>query len=122
MIADAPGSRTTPQDRQAEVSLNAEVVELASSVSTKCAVSELPTAKARKTPASKGKVSSNVVNHHSEEVIELDLTTLSRSALQRRITKPVLVAFLESKGVNTVGDDGKTLKKADLVEAVCSLV
>ncbi len=49
-----------------------------------------------------------------------DLTTLTKSALSRTTVK-VLVEFLDSKGVTTVDENGKTKKKADLIEAVNSL-
>lgn len=49
-----------------------------------------------------------------------DLTTLTKSGLDRTTVK-VLVEFLGSKGITTVGENGKTLKKSDLLEAVRSL-
>lgn len=49
-----------------------------------------------------------------------DFTTLSKSALNRT-TVNVLVEFLESKGIATSDENGKTLKKALLLEAVRSL-
>jgi len=51
---------------------------------------------------------------------EGDLTTLTKSGLSRTTVK-VLAEFLDSKGVTTVDENGKTLKKAVLVEAVQSL-
>jgi len=49
-----------------------------------------------------------------------DLTTLSKSALSRTTVK-VIVEYLDSKGVTTVDENGKILKKAILLEAVRSL-
>lgn len=49
-----------------------------------------------------------------------DLTTLSKSALNR-ITVKVLAEFLESRGITTTDESGKTMKKALLLEAVRSL-
>lgn len=48
-----------------------------------------------------------------------DLTTLSNSALNRT-TVEVLVEYLESKGIPTTDENGKTLKKELLLEAVRS--
>jgi len=49
-----------------------------------------------------------------------DLTTLSKSALSRTTVK-VIVEYLDSKGVTTVDENGKILKKAILMEVVGSL-
>jgi len=128
---DTPGGRMPPQDRQdvadsspgneAEVSSNVvnysgksitdedeDVVELASSVANM--VVDSPVKQRKK----KGVAPKKMIKAR-------DLTTLTDSALERKVRKPELVAFLHSKGVNTVGDNGKILKNKDLVEAVLSL-
>jgi hypothetical protein len=49
-----------------------------------------------------------------------DWTSLSKSTISRKTVKE-LSEYLDSKGVATTGSDGKTLKKAELIEAVMSL-
>jgi len=51
------------------------------------------------------------------EVVGEDWAILSDSALRRK-TVAQLKSYLESKGFTTVGNDGKILKKALLLDAV----
>lgn len=78
---------------------------------------ELPTAEAVKTVAPKAAPKKVAAK---KKAAPKDLTTLTPSALSRTTVK-VLVEFLDEKGVITVDGDGKTLKKADLIESVKSL-
>ena len=107
---ELPGKSAKPKSAPKKAVKEAELPTAEKTVAKKAAPKKAAPKKAapkkaapKKTPAAKG-----------------DLTTLSKSALQRTTVK-VLVEFLDSKGVNTVGHDGKPLKKADLLEAVRSL-
>jgi len=97
---ELPGKSAKPKSAPKKAVKEAELPTAEKTVAKKAAPKK---AAPKKTPAAKG-----------------DLTTLSKSALQRTTVK-ALVEFLDSKGVNTVGDDGKPLKKAALLEAVRSL-
>jgi len=87
---------------------------------------ELPTAEAAapkaapKKAAAKKKTAAKKKAAAPKKAASKDLTTLTPSALSRTTVK-VLVEFLDEKGVTTVDGDGKTLKKADLIESVKSL-
>jgi len=71
----------------------------------------------KKAPAPKKKAAAKKTTAKKKEV---SWSSLSESTLSRKTIKQ-LSEYLTQMGVSTTGDDGKTLKKASLVEAVQSL-